>query len=278
MIYTFIREDVKGQERRTKCSPCVLPKSALLKWPLPSVMVLTRCKRRLDYSPSTCNSHPEFSFADGRSISLLRESYLKSGKDWQWHVLFNSFPSPSVGIIFHLGGEKIVRGKRKSCCKELTLKRRSMLATMIDTELAEAPITPTTRSGLVMMGGPPLRHLTSVESFSIRAWTNVSDCSRAWVSREQVSRIRAPRVILGSSSLSLLMRSRANSMASSLWIPFSFFSSPQALPSFPLAWTGKRPPREMSPSMRIELRCVWPGILGLAAKPIKKEHASSNTQ
>lgn len=145
-----------------------------------------------------------------------------------------------------------------------------MLATMIDTELADAPITPTTLSGLVMMGGPPLRHLTSVESFSISAWTNVSDCSRAWVSREQVSRIRAPRVILGSSSLSLLIRSRANNMASSLWIPFSFFSSPQALPSFPLACTGNSPPRDMSPSMRIELRCVWPGILGLAARAVKK--------
>lgn len=153
-----------------------------------------------------------------------------------------------------------------------------MLATMIDTELAEAPITPTTLSGLVMMGGPPLRHLTSVESFSINAWTNVSDCSRAWVSREQVSRMRAPRVILGSSSLSLLMRSRANSMASSLWIPFSFFNSPQALPSFPLAWTGNRPPKDMSPSIRIELRYVWPGILGLAAKVIVEKQASRKTQ
>lgn len=162
--------------------------------------------------------------------------------------------------------------------RKLTLKSRKMLATMIDTELADAPITPTTLSGLVMMGGPPLRHFTSVESFSINAWTNVSDCSRAWVSREHVSRILAPRVILGSSSLSLLIRSRANNMASSLWIPFSFFSSPQALPSFPLACTGKSPPRDMSPSIRIELRCVWPGILGLAAKVIKQSQTRSKNK
>lgn len=139
-----------------------------------------------------------------------------------------------------------------------------MLATMIDTELEEAPITPTTLSGLVMMGAPPPRHLTSVPSFSIRACTKVSDCSRACVSLEQVSRIRAPSVMLGSRLLSLLMRSRAKSMASSLCMPFSFFSSPQGLPSWPLAWTGKSPPREISPSMRMEFR-VCPGPLGLAA-------------
>lgn len=147
-----------------------------------------------------------------------------------------------------------------------TLKRRRMLATMMDTELDEAPMTPTTRSGLVMMGGPPLRHLTSVLSFSMSACTKVSDCSRAWVSREHVSRMRAPSVMLGSSSLSLLMRSSANSIASSRWMPFSFFSSPQALPSWPRACTGNRPPREMSPSMRMELRCVWPGARGLVVR------------
>ena len=47
----------------------------------------------------------------------------------------------------------------------LTLKSRSLLATMIATELDEAPMTPTTLSGLVMMGAPPPRHLTSVPSF-----------------------------------------------------------------------------------------------------------------
>lgn len=151
-----------------------------------------------------------------------------------------------------------------------TLNRRRMLATMMDTELEEAPITATTLSGLVMMGDPPPWHFTSVPSFSMRAWTKVRDCSRAWVSREHVSRIRAPRVMLGSNSWSLLMRSRAKSMASRRWMPFSFFSSPQGFPLWPRAWTGNRPPREMSPSMRMEFRCVWPGPLGLAANATKK--------
>lgn len=147
----------------------------------------------------------------------------------------------------------------------LTLNRRNILATMMETELEEAPITPTTLSGLVIMGAPPPRHLTSVPSFSIRACTKVRDCSKAWVSLEQVSRIRAPSVMLGSRLLSLLMRSRAKSMASSLCIPFSFFSSPHGFPSCPLACTGKSPPKEISPSMRIEFKCVCPGPLGLAA-------------
>lgn len=157
------------------------------------------------------------------------------------------------------------KAKNKNSSIALTLKRRRMFATMMDTELDEAPITPTTLSGLVMMGEPPPWHLTSVPSFSMSAWTKVRDCSRAWVSREHVSRIRAPRVIFGKSSWSLLIRSNAKSMASRRWIPFSFFSSPQAFPLWPRAWTGNRPPREMSPSMRMEFRCVWPGPLGRAA-------------
>lgn len=161
-------------------------------------------------------------------------------------------------------------GIRQSLTIVLTLKRRRMLATMMDTELEEAPITPTTLSGLVMMGEPPPWHLTSVPSFSISAWTKVSDCSSACVSREQVSRIRAPSVILGRSSWSLLMRSKAKSMASRRWMPFSFFSSPQGFPLWPRAWTGNRPPREMSPSMRIEFRCVWLGPLGLASNVTRK--------
>ncbi len=151
-----------------------------------------------------------------------------------------------------------------------TLNRRRILATIIDTELDDAPMTPTTLSGLVMMGDPPPWHFTSVPSFSMSAWTNVRDCSRAWVSREHVSRTRAPSVMFGSSSWSLLMRSRAKSIASRRWIPFSFFSSPQGLPSWPREWTGNRPPNEMSPSIRIEFRCVWPGPLGLAAKAVRK--------
>lgn len=159
----------------------------------------------------------------------------------------------------------------KYLCWCLTLNKRSMLATMMETELEEAPMTPTTLSGLVMIGAPPPRHLTSVPSFSIRACTKVSDCSKAWVSLEQVSRTRAPSVMLGSRLLSLLMRSRAKSMASSLCIPFSFFSSPHGLPSWPLACTGKSPPKEISPSMRMEFKCVCPGPLGLAAWATSRE-------
>lgn len=140
-----------------------------------------------------------------------------------------------------------------------------MLATMMETELEEAPTTPTTLSGLVMIGEPPPRHFTSVLSFSIRACTKVSDCSKAWVSLEQVSRMRAPSVMFGNRLLSLLMRSRAKSIASSLWMPFSFLSSPHGFPSWPLACTGKSPPKDISPSRRMEFRCVCPGSLGLAA-------------
>lgn len=157
-----------------------------------------------------------------------------------------------------------------------------MLATMMETELEDAPTTPTTLSGLVMIGGLPPRHLTSVLSFSIRAWTKVSDCSKAWVSLEQVSRMRAPSVILGSRLLSLLMRSRAKSMASSLCMPFSFLSSPHGFPSWPLACTGKSPPKEISPSMRMEFRCVCPGPLGLVVSAdlrvlLRNKSSSSDT-
>lgn len=156
-----------------------------------------------------------------------------------------------------------------------------MLATIIETELEEAPMTPTTLSGLVMIGDPPPRHLTSVPSFSIRACTKVSDCSKAWVSLEQVSSTRAPSVMLGSRLLSLLIRSRAKSMASSLCIPFSFLSSPHGLPSWPLACTGKSPPKEISPSMRMEFKCVCPGPLGLAAwaalRELFRSSSSSNS-
>lgn len=122
----------------------------------------------------------------------------------------------------------------------------------METELADAPITPTILSGLAKTGGSPFAQRTSEPSRSMSAWTKVSDCSRAYVSREQVSRMRAPRVTLGSSSGSLLMRSMAKSMASSRWMPFSFFSSPQGTPRSPRACTGNRPPRMMSPSIRME--------------------------
>ena len=122
----------------------------------------------------------------------------------------------------------------------------------MDTELAAAPITPTILSGLVKMGGSPLAQRTSEPSLSIKACTNVRDCSRAYVSLEHVSKIRAPSVMLGSSSGSLLIRSMANIMASKRWMPFSFFSSPQGVPRSPREWIGNNPPRMMSPSSRME--------------------------
>lgn len=137
-----------------------------------------------------------------------------------------------------------------------------MLATMMETELEDAPITPTILSGLVKTGGSPFAQRTSEPSRSMSAWTKVSDCSRAYVSREQVSRIRAPSVTLGNSSGSLLMRSMAKSMASSRWMPFSFFSSPQGTPRSPRECTGKRPPRMMSPSIRME----WAYSVGKSSK------------
>lgn len=142
--------------------------------------------------------------------------------------------------------------KRLSRVSILTLNRRRMLATMIDTELAAAPITPTILSGLVKIGGSPLAQRTSDPSLSIKACTNVRDCSRAYVSLEQVSKIRAPSVMLGNSSGSLLIRSMANIMASKRWMPFSFFSSPHGVPRSPLACTGNNPPSIISPSSRME--------------------------
>lgn len=122
----------------------------------------------------------------------------------------------------------------------------------MDTELAEAPMTPTTRSGFGMMGGSPLEHRTSELSFWMRAWTKVRDCSSAYVSLEHVSSILAPRVMLGSRSGSLLIWSSAYNMASIRWIPFSFLISPHGTPAGPLECTGKSPPRVMSPSIFME--------------------------
>lgn len=131
----------------------------------------------------------------------------------------------------------------------------------METELADAPITPTTRSGLRMIGCSPLEHRISDVSFWISAWTNVSDCSSAYVSREHVSRIRVPSVMLGSSSGSLLIWSSAYSMASIRWIPFSFLISPHAWPKGPLECTGKSPPSVMSPGILIECGCeCWCAI------------------
>ncbi|TNN67347.1 hypothetical protein EYF80_022454 [Liparis tanakae] len=114
---------------------------------------------------------------------------------------------------------------------------------MMDTELPEAPITPTTLSGLGRMGGSPLEQRTSEVSFWMRAWTKVSDCSRAYVSLEQVSRIRAPSVMLGSRSGSLLIWSKAYSKASNRWTPFSLLISPQGTPAGPRECTGNSPPK-----------------------------------
>lgn len=60
-----------------------------------------------------------------------------------------------------------------------TWNSRRMLATIMDTELPDAPITPTTFSGLTKTGGSPLVHLTSEVSFWMSAWTKVRDCSSA---------------------------------------------------------------------------------------------------
>lgn len=205
------------------------------------------------YSSSCCVSESLINY----SVRCIRGSIEQKSTQI---IVFSFIQYSSAGTTAVISSEHFT--KRRMC---LTLNRRRMLATMMETELEEAPMTPTTLSGLVMMGAPPPRHLTSDPSFSIRACTKVSDCSRAWVSLEQVSRIRAPSVMLGSRLLSLLMRSRAKSMASSLCMPFSFFSSPHGLPSWPLACTGKSPPKEISPSMRMEFKCVCPGPLGLAA-------------
>lgn len=61
------------------------------------------------------------------------------------------------------------RKKTIAHAQRLAWKRRRMLATIIDTELAEAPMTPTTFSGLTNTGGSPFVHLTSEVSFVIKA-------------------------------------------------------------------------------------------------------------
>ncbi len=122
----------------------------------------------------------------------------------------------------------------------------------MDTELAEAPMTPTTRSGFGMIGGSPLdiEHLSCPSGWGPgQRWGTVSS---AYVSLEHVSSILAPRVMLGSRSGSLLIWSIAYNMASIRWIPFSFLMSPHGTPAGPLECTGKRPPRVMSPSIFME--------------------------
>lgn len=56
--------------------------------------------------------------------------------------------------------------------------------------------------------------------------TNSMLRSRAYVSLLQESRIRAPKIVFGKSLSSLLIRSRAYSMASSRWTPFSCLTAP----------------------------------------------------
>lgn len=186
-----------------------------------------------------------------------------------------------VFICFHLIGPQILCCVdilcRKRVNRKLTANSLSTLATMMDTELPEAPITPTTLSGLGMMGGSPFEQRTSELSFWMRAWTKVSDCSRAYVSLEQVSRIRAPKVMLGSKSGSLLIWSKAYSMASSRWIPFSFLTSPQGTPAGPRECTGNRPPKVMSPSILMDWGWVpcWaqePGLIPISSTHVSWSH------
>lgn len=212
------------------------------------------------------NSHPLILMTHSKQVQI---NYSEAQKGYIHVTLHMRHPvRPQMHSLMNL--DTITADKYQTlhqCIRQLTLNSRKILATMMDTELADAPITPTILSGLAKTGVSPFAQRTSEPSRSMSAWTKVSDCSRAYVSREQVSRMRAPRVTLGSSSGSLLMRSMANSMASNRWMPFSFFSSPQGTPRSPRVCTGKRPPRMMSPSIRTE----WAYSVGRSSKRWEKD-------
>lgn len=80
--------------------------------------------------------------------------------------------------------------------------------------------------------------------------------------------------MLGSRSGSLLIWSRAYSMASIRWIPFSFLISPQGTPTGPRECTGNSPPSLMSPSILMEWGWVpcWAHEPG--PRPARSTHSS----
>lgn len=80
--------------------------------------------------------------------------------------------------------------------------------------------------------------------------------------------------MLGSRSGSLLIWSKAYSMASSRWIPFSLLISPQGTPAGPRACTGNSPPRVMSPSILMDWGWVpcWANEPGMI--PTSRTHSS----
>ncbi len=92
---------------------------------------------------------------------------------------------------------------------------------------------------------------THYPTFVSEARTNSSDCSSAYVSFEQVSRMWAPNVTPGKIWSSWLILSRASSIASSLWIPLCALIRPQSWAPSPFWWTGNRPPITRSPSITI---------------------------
>jgi len=113
-----------------------------------------------------------------------------------------------------------------------TLKSWSILATMTDTTLAEAPTTPAIGFSCCWEascdGGLPSPHSwTSLLNELMYGRMNSSACSRAYVSLRHVSRIWQPSVMPGNSVVSLLIRSIACSIASARWIPFSPLIVPQ---------------------------------------------------
>ena len=80
------------------------------------------------------------------------------------------------------------------------------------------------------------------------ALTKSRDCSSAYVSFEQVSRMWAPSWSPGRMRSLELISSSANSMASSLWIPLASLILPQSSVPSPFWCTGNRPPITKSPS------------------------------
>lgn len=137
----------------------------------------------------------------------------------------------------------------------------------METSLYDPPMTPEMTSGTSFWTGlEPSGQMKPGSCTLVReALTNSRDCSSAYVSFEQVSRMWAPSWRPGRMRSLALISSSASSMASSLWIPLSLLILPQSSIPSPLWCTGNKPPITKSPSMMIS-RLVAGGNLEMLGR------------
>lgn len=132
-----------------------------------------------------------------------------------------------------------------------------MLVIMMEIEFFDVSMIFIICLGLVMMGGLLLLQRIFVLFFSMSVCIKVSDCSRVWVFLEQVFRMRAFSVMLGSRFGLLLMRFRAKSMVFSRWMFFFFLSFLQVLFFEFRSCIGNRFFNVMFLFMRMEFMWGW---------------------